>query len=52
MKPIATVVARLARALENVAIEEEIIREKMKVWERKLPHLHLCCTSAVAKATL
>jgi hypothetical protein len=39
LKPIALVVARLARTLENVAIEEEIIREKMKVWGRKLPHL-------------
>jgi len=39
LKPIASVVARLARILENVAIQEEMIQEKMKVWERKLPHL-------------
>jgi hypothetical protein len=41
LKPIASVVARLARILENVAIQEEMIQEKMKVWERKLPHLFL-----------
>jgi hypothetical protein len=52
LKPIALVVARLAMILEIVAIQEEVIQEKIKVWGRKLPHLYLCCTSAVAKATL
>jgi hypothetical protein len=53
LMPIASVVARLASILENVAVQEQIKQEQIKVWKRLASApFFLRGKSAVAKPTL